>query len=284
MSNTLPSVAMGHLLRTARYEVMPTAKMGDLVREHVPTDITVTVTASPTKGLDPTLELSTSLAADGYDIVPHLAARMISGRSELEEIVDRLRGVGIRKVFVPAGDAAEAAGDYQGALDLLSDLTALGRPFEHVGITGYPESHPSIDDDVTIQSMWDKRQHATHIISNMTFDAESISTWVERMRRRGMQLPVVIGVPGPVERTKLLGMATKIGVGESVRFLKKQRKVFARIAAPGFSTDRFVARVAALAANDRLKIEGLHLYTFNQVEVVEAWRQRMLAEAESAAR
>ena len=68
----------GQLLRTARYEVMPTAKMGDLVREHVPTDVTVTVTASPTKGLEPTMELVTSLASDGYDVVPHLAARMIS--------------------------------------------------------------------------------------------------------------------------------------------------------------------------------------------------------------
>ncbi|MDO5710343.1 MAG: methylenetetrahydrofolate reductase [Micrococcales bacterium] len=284
MSNTLPSVTMGHLLRTVRYEVMPTPKMGDQVREQVPTEVTLTVTASPTKGLGPTLDLATSLAADGYDVVPHLAARMISGRSELSEIVDRLRAVGVRTVFVPAGDAAEPAGDYHGALDMLSDLTQLGQPFEHVGITGYPESHPSIDDDVTVQAMWDKRAHATHIVSNMTFDTESIATWVERLRRRGVGLPVIIGVPGPVERTKLLGMATKIGVGDSVRFLKKQRKVFARIAAPGFSTDRFVARIAALAANEKLRIQGLHLYTFNQVGVVEAWRQRMLAEADSLAR
>ena len=89
-------------------------------------------------------------------------------------------------------------------------------------------------------------------------------------------------VPGPVERTKLLGMATKIGVGESLRFLRKQRSVFARIAAPGFSTDRFVSRVAALATNEALGIEGLHVFTFNQVEVIEAWRRRMLEEAVAA--
>ncbi len=165
---------------------------------------------------------------------------------------------------------------------LLVDIKEIGSPFDHVGITGYPESHPTIDDDVTVQSMWDKRRYATHIVSNMTFDAEHLGTWAERIRRRGVTLPLLVGVPGPVERTKLLGMATKIGVGESLRFLRKQKSVFARIAAPGFSTDRFVSRVAALSANPALGIEGLHVFTFNQVEVVEAWRQRMLEEAASA--
>jgi len=102
------------------------------------------------------------------------------------------------------------------------------------------------------------------------------------VRRRGVTLPLLVGVPGPVERTKLLGMATKIGVGESLRFLRKQKSIFARIASPGFSTDRFVSRVAALSSNPALRVEGLHVFTFNQVEVIETWRQRMLDEAVSA--
>jgi methylenetetrahydrofolate reductase (NADPH) len=273
-----PSTILRHLLDGARYEVLPTPSIGDLVRTHVPRSLTVTVTTSPTKGLGATLDLATALAADGYDVVPHVAARMVSGPSELGEIVARLAAAGITKVFVPAGDADPPAGSYEGALGLLEDLNALPHPFTQIGITGYPESHPSIDDDVTIQSMWDKRHYATHVISNMTFDAELIGTWAERLRRRGVALPLIVGVPGPVERTKLLGMATKIGVGESLRFLNKQKGVLARIASPGFSTDRFVQRVAALKDNDRLGIAGLHVFTFNQVEVVETWRQRMLAE------
>jgi len=278
MSNAFPSTILRHLLATARYEVMPTASIEEQVRVHVPTSLAVTITASPTKGLGPTLDLATSLAGAGYDVVPHLAARMVTDRAELADMVARLHEAGVTKVFVPAGDADPPAGNYPGALSLLEDLAALDHPFTHVGITGYPESHPSIDDDVTIQSMWDKRKYSTHVISNMTFDAEQIGTWAERLRRRGITLPLIVGVPGPVERTKLLGMASKIGVGESLRFLRKQKSVFARIAAPGFSTDRFVQRIAALKDNDLLGIEGLHLFTFNQVEVVETWRQRMLAE------
>jgi methylenetetrahydrofolate reductase (NADPH) len=278
MSNELPTVALARLLEGARYEVLPTTSIVETVAAHVPTTTTVTVTAAPTKSLEDTLRVTTELAAGGYRVVPHVAARMVSGRTELAEVVARLADAGVTGIFVPGGDADPPAGDYGAALDLLVDLHAMEHPFTHVGITGYPESHPTIDDDVTVQSMWDKRRYATHIVSNMTFDAEHLSTWSERVRRRGVDLPLLVGVPGPVERTKLLGMATKIGVGESLRFLRKQRSVFARIAAPGFSTDRFVSRVAALSANPALGIDGLHVFTFNQVDVVEAWRQRMLAD------
>lgn len=279
MGNALPSTVLERLLQGARYEILPTASIGEKVLAHVPRTTTVTVTASPSKPLSATLDMAVEFAAEGFDVVPHVAARMVSGRGELQEIADRLREAGITKVFVPAGDAPEAAGEYAGAIDLLADLHELDHPFEQIGITGYPESHPSIDDDVTIQAMWDKRKYATHVISNMTFDAEAVGVWSERMRRRGIALPIIVGVPGPVDPTKLLGMATKIGVGDSVRFLRKQRGVFARLAAPGFTSDRFVTRIAALAATEKLAIEGLHIYTFNQVEAIEAWRQKMIAGA-----
>ena len=282
MSNELPTVAVARLVEGARYEVMPTPTIVQTVRTHVPTTVRIAVTAAPGKGLEATLATAVELAGAGYRVVPHVAARMVSGRAELAEIVARLTEAGVTAVFVPGGDADPPAGEYHAALGLLEDLEAMGHPFTEVGITGYPESHPTIDDDVTVQSMWDKRRYATHIVSNMTFDAEHLGPWCERVRRRGVDLPVLVGVPGPVERTKLLGMATKIGVGESLRFLRKQKSVFARIAAPGFSTDRFVARVAALAANPTLRIEGLHVFTFNQVEVIEAWRRRMLEDAVSA--
>jgi methylenetetrahydrofolate reductase (NADPH) len=282
MSNPLPTEAVARLLEGARYEVMPTAKIADQVCEHVPTSVTVTVTAAQTKGLEATLWLTEALAGAGYRAVPHLAARMVSGPTELAEIVDRLGAAGVTSVFVPGGDADPPAGEYHSALDLLRDLAAIDHPFRDIGITGYPESHPTIDDDVTVQAMWDKRTYATNVVSNMTFDAEHLATWCERVRRRGVRLPLIVGVPGPVERTKLIGMATKIGVGQSLRFLRKQRSVFARIAAPGFSTDRFVSRIGVLSATDSLGIEGLHVFTFNQVQVIEAWRRRMIEEAVAA--
>jgi methylenetetrahydrofolate reductase (NADPH) len=264
------------LLEHARYEVLPTASAEDTLLEHVPRDREITVTASPGKGLEATFELAERLAGHGYTVVPHLAARMVSGRTELAEIADRLTGKGITRIFIPGGDA-EAVGDYPDALSLLEDLVHVGSPFDHVGITGYPESHPTIPDDLTVQSMWDKRRHATHIVSNLTFDPDVIRVWVHRMRGRGITMPLLLGVPGPVDRTKLLAMATRIGVGESTRFLAKHKGTFARLAAPGgFTGQRFLEQCAPTLAEPGALVEGLHVFTFNQIPATEAWRTEQL--------
>ena len=268
---------MRRLLAHARYEVLPTAASEETVLAHLPVGFTVTITASPSKGLEATLDLTERLAAHGSDVVPHLAARMVAGRSELAEICARLVPAGVRTIFVPAGDADPPAGDYRASLDLLEDLAELGRPFPNVGVTGYPESHPSIADDLTVQAMWDKRRFATHVVSNLTFDPGTLQLWLRRMRERGVTLPLLVGLPGPVDRTKLLMTATKIGVGESTRFLAKHRGTLARLAAPGgFTGERFLERTAqSLSAPDAL-VAGLHVFTFNQVAETERWRRDLL--------
>ncbi len=278
MRNTRASVTLlADLVRAARYEVLPTPTIEDKVLEHVPVDRALTVTASPAKGLDATMELAERLTKHGYSVVPHLASRMVRDREQLAEIADRLTTAGIRSVFVPAGDKTPPEGVYDSALPMLADLTELGRPFEDVGITGYPETHPLIDDDVTVQSMWDKRQHATSIVSNLVFDPAAIDRWLLRMRARGITLPLWLGMPGPAERAKLLAMATKIGVGDSTRFLVKHKGAMLRLAAPGgFTGERFLEQCAPALARPGAAVAGLHVFTFNQVAETEQWRQAFL--------
>jgi methylenetetrahydrofolate reductase (NADPH) len=264
------------LLENARYEVLPTATIEDKLLEHVPVERTLTVTASPSKGLEQTLDLAERLTGHGYTAIPHLAARMVRDRAELAEICDRLSGKGITRIFVPGGDA-DPPGAYPDALSLLEALAEIGHPFTQVGITGYPESHPTIHDDLTIQSMWDKRRYATHIVSNLTFDPAVLASWVRRMRSRGITQPLLLGVPGPVDRTKLLAMAGKIGVGESTRFLVKHKGTFARLAAPGgFTGEKFLQKCAAELSAPELGLEGLHVFTFNQIAETEKWRTDLL--------
>lgn len=264
------------LLTSARYELLPTPSIEAKVLSSVPTSVTLTLTASPSLGLERTVETAERLTAAGYRVVPHLAARMVTGRAELEELVARLGAAGVTGIFVPGGDA-DPAGDYKDALSMLEDLAALGNPFAEVGVTGYPESHPKIHDDLTVQSMWDKRKYATTMVSNLTFDAAVIKDWLSRVRQRGVELPLLLGMPGPVDRTKLLGMATKIGVGDSTRFLAKQKGLMARLVAPGgFTGESFLEKCAPIAADPAMRVSGLHVYTFNQVAETETWRQDWL--------
>src|SRR5699024_11418328 len=78
------------------------------------------------------------------------------------------------------GDATPPAGGYAGALDLLTDLSSMAAPFQHLGVAAYPEPHPIIADDVLIQAMWDKRDYATHLVSNLCFDPATIASWAAR--------------------------------------------------------------------------------------------------------
>lgn len=263
------------LLQSPRYEVLPTKSVEQLVVDWVPAGSTVTVTASPAKGLDATLDLAERLVALGYRVVPHLAARSVADEAHLKDIVQRLTAARIDDVFVPGGDANPPAGKFEGALPLLRQLAELGSPFANVGITGYPETHPRISDDLTIQAMWDKRRHATYIVSNVCFNPAVLRSWIARIRARGVTLPLFIGLSGPAERARLLKLATVSGAGESVRFLTRHPGWILRLGLPGgYHPDRFLSRLGPLTEGDR--VAGLHIFTFNQLESTQNWRRERL--------
>jgi methylenetetrahydrofolate reductase (NADPH) len=265
------------LLQRPRYEVFPAASTEESVLEWVPADVTVTVTASPAKGLDPTLDLTERLAGRGYRVVPHLSARLVRDDAHLAEIVARLRACGVDDVFVPAGDADPPAGRFESALSLLDRLAEMGRPFARVGVTGYPESHPRIGDDITIQAMWDKRRHAAYMVSNLCFDPATLRHWIVRVRARGVTMPMFVGVAGPVDRARLLRMAAKAGVTESARFLAGHTDWLLRLGTPaGYNPARLLERTGATLADPASSVEGLHIFTFNQVRQTEQWRRALL--------
>jgi len=268
---------LAEALRHPRYEVFPLEGMEEAVAEHVPKEIKLTVTASPSKGLESTLELAERLSKQGYEVAPHLSARLVTDEAHLEEILQRLREICIRDAFVVAGDAEKPAGKFADAGELLSAMAELGHHLDEVGITGYPESHPFISDADTIKAMYEKEPYATYIISQICFDVEVVVGWVQRVRRRGVELPIYVGVPGTVSRQKLMRISRGIRLGESARFLKKYGNWFLRFFLPGgYSPDRLVDGLTPLLADPRSGVYGFHIYTFNEVAKTEAWRREML--------
>ncbi|HEY1640485.1 MAG TPA: methylenetetrahydrofolate reductase [Streptosporangiaceae bacterium] len=272
------------LLQAPRYEILPAPGAVQSVLDWVPRELTVTVTASPARGLEPTLALAEQLTGHGYQVVPHLSARLVRDPAHLADIVARLTAAGVSDVFVPAGDADPPAGRFHSALDVLDQLTAMGRPFARVGITGYPESHPKIGDDITVQAMWDKRQHASYIVSNLCFSPAVLHRWLTRIRARGITLPVLIGLAGPLDKTRLLKMAAVSGAAESARFVAGHAEWLVRLGAPGgYSPDRFLDKAAAGLTNPAAGVTGLHVFTFNQLRQTEEWRVALLSRLAAAA-
>jgi len=267
------------LLRNARFEVLPLEGIEEQVLAHLGTDAKVTVTASPKRGLEPTVDLSERLTAAGYATVPHISARLVRDRAHLTELLDRLHAGGVRELFVLAGDAAEPAGEFPGAVQLLEAMGPRRADFDAIGITGYPESHHLISDEETIRAMFAKAPMATYIVSQLCFDAATIVAWIAEVRRRGTDLPIWIGVPGNVAYAKLLRTSMKIGVGESARFLSHRGSWISRLVTRQFTPDRLVRELTPCATDPAARVAGFHLYTFNEVARTEQWRRAALARA-----
>jgi methylenetetrahydrofolate reductase (NADPH) len=274
------AAAIAALLRKPRFEILPLDGIEEQVLAHVGTDARVTVTASPRKGLEATLELSERLARAGYTVVPHLSARLVRDRAHLHEVLERLLAGGVRELFVPAGDAPEP-GEFAGAAELLEAMDSLRERFDEIGITGYPETHHLISDEETIQAMFAKAPMATCIVSQITFDADVIAGWIREVRRRGTALPVWIGLPGRVDYAKLMRISMKIGLGESARFLRHHSNWMSRLVTRQFKPDPLIRGLAPTLADPAANVAGFHLYTFNEVARTERWRRAALERLEA---
>ncbi len=272
-----PAANLWRALRGVSYEVLPLQGTEEKVVTHVPRGVPVTVTVTQGKGLDPTLDLAERLVSHGYNAAPHLAARLIKDRWHLYDIVARLHSAGVSSVFVIAGDAAEPVGSFHDAPTLLEAMHTDGHHFTQVGIGGYPEGHAHITSELLEQSLRRKVAHATQVITQLCFNPSTTTTWAQRIHASGVTLPIRVGLPGAVTRERLLRITANIGLGSSARFLKKQSSMLWRFFLPrGYQPDRLIRRLAPALSQPSLNIEGFHLFTFNEIERTEAWRQDQL--------
>ena len=266
--------ALSLFLQDPRYEVIPVQGIEQKVAT-LPYGATVTVTASPKQGLDRTVDVSAVLAARGFTVIPHLAARMVAGRSHLERLLQRLDGAGIREVFVVGGDADPPAGDYADAGDLLEELAGLAHPFARIGIGGYPEGHPLISDEQLFEALRRKQRFASLVVTQLCFDAGALADWAGRIRAAGIDLPIVVGLPGVVERRKLAEISLKSGVGASLSYLRKHgREIITLARTRRYDPTPLARSVAAYAGDQALGLTGAHLFTFNQVQPTRDWVAR----------
>jgi methylenetetrahydrofolate reductase (NADPH) len=276
---TRGAAAINRLLEEPDFEIFPTASVPPQL-EVLPTAARVAVTCSPTRGIAATLALVEQLSLKGFVVVPHISARLVKDERHLEGIIGRLADLNAPDVFVIGGDSQRPAGIFDSANSLLNAMAKVGHDFRAVGVGAYPEGHPFIDDDTLWNHLDAKQSLASYMVTQMCFDPSAIVGWIERARSRGIHLPVRVGLPGVVGRAKLLKISLRIGVGDSLRFVKKHAGLATRMLSSGaYRPDDLLAVLAPYAGNEVYKLEGLHLYTFNQVASTEAWRRNSLRSA-----
>ncbi|MCI2419252.1 methylenetetrahydrofolate reductase [Saccharopolyspora sp. K220] len=270
------------LVRSMSYEVVPFNNAERDVVEHVPTTVPLTVTVTEAKGIDHTLDLTEKLLGHGYRVAPHLPARQFTDDQHVADVVVRLSDSGVKSVFVIGGDAPQPAGKFADAFSLLRSMEAAGHPFQDVGIGGYPEGHGSIPREAIDLALKQKASMATRILTQICFDADTTSRWAAGVAASGIDLPIFVGMPGPVNRQKLVRISAGIGLGQSARFLQKQQNLFWRFLLPGgYNPTKLVKRLGTAVPKTLNNIAGLHIFTFNELRGTEQWRQRLLASLET---
>ncbi|HET7521574.1 MAG TPA: methylenetetrahydrofolate reductase [Candidatus Limnocylindria bacterium] len=268
--------ALARLLAAPKLEVLPLRGLDEQL-DALPGGVTLALTASPGKGLEASLEVGERLRGRGFEVVIHLAARMVRDRPHRRALLARMRDSGLDRAFVVGGDEREP-GTYPDALALLQDMAEAGHHLREIGITAYPQGHPHISDESLAAALASKAPYAQYMTTQLCFDAGALAAWVRRIRDAGITLPVDIGIPGDVEATRLLRISTRIGVADAARFVAKQGSLVTRLLRPGgYRPDGLLAGLAPTLADPEAGVRGLHVFTFNQVRQTEAWRRRALS-------
>lgn len=263
--------AVDTLLEDPIFEMIPLSNATEQAR-HLPSGARVSVTASPNKTLDDSLDLAEELVGMGFRVTPHLSAHMTRDLDHLRHLLSRIGDLGLTSAFVVGGDA-DAGGPLHDGVALVEAMAEIGHSLE-LGVPCYPEGHPQIPDEALAWALAAKQPHARWMTSQMCFDAGAVVEWTKSARQSGIHLPLVLGLPGVAERLKLLRISSRIGVGRSLSFLRKNTGLVSAFVKPGgYDPAELLVDLGDHLTDPHLDITGCHIYTFNQCETTEEWRR-----------
>jgi len=261
------------------FEVVPLKSL-DAAVQALPPGAEVSVTCSPTKGIEETQRLTADLVAQGFTAIPHLSARMVRDQAHTAELAAWCRELGLSRVFIVGGDAEEP-GEYIGAVEFLDAFLGEDHGLTTIGVTAYPDGHNFLSDEIVNRALFDKQRLlaqagvAGYCSTQMCFDPDMIAKGLRTQRELGLTMPVHLGISGVVEKTKLLTMGARLGIGDSLKYLRKNKAAVAKmLTSVSYDPNDLLLPLSEDMAN--LGVEGLHVFTFNQVAATNAWREKVL--------
>jgi methylenetetrahydrofolate reductase (NADPH) len=256
---------------SVRLEVLPLGSSEEQAAR-LPEPVRLTITCSPKHGPDRSVEVAARMRGMGHSVTVHLAARMVRDRDHLETLLGRIADAAIDDLFVVGGDTPRPVGPYASAAELLPLIGDRGGPSPRIGIAGYPEGHPLIDERELDDALERKCDRADYISTQLCLDPDALRGWIRRTRSRGIDLPVFMGIPGQLSRRRLVEMSVRVGVGPSLSFLRKQRglrRLLGRSAA-----DRLYDALAPSLGDPDLNIAGFQCFTFNELAGTWEWLEQ----------
>jgi methylenetetrahydrofolate reductase (NADPH) len=233
------------------------------------------ISAVPTHPLAAQVDVAASLAAAGFEPVPHIAARRFASGAELDRHLGRLSDdAGVKRVLVIGGDLAAPAGPFFAAIEVIESGLLQSRGIVEVGIAGYPDGHPRLGATELDRALAAKVEAAAetglavHIVTQFGFSAPAILNWIVRLRDQGIDLPVRIGLAGPATLSGLLRYARICGVTASAQGLMRQTGLAKQLF--GMVTPDLVLRPLAAAMAEQTCVAP-HIFSFGGLAAAARW-------------
>jgi methylenetetrahydrofolate reductase (NADPH) len=231
--------------------------------------------------VDGQLDAARQLAAAGFEAIPHVPARFVLDRADLEARIARLASAGAKEMLVLGGGAPQPIGSYDAAIQILETGVFQANGIRRIGIAGHPEGNPDITkvhgEAVLVKALKEKQGYLKahgiegFIATQFLFEAKPVADWAGRLRAEGIDLPIHVGVPGPATIKTLVKYAAVCGVGNSARFIRKQALNLTKLLTVN-TPDDFVAGLANLHfKRPDLGIAGPHLYPFGGFDKLFEW-------------
>lgn len=283
--NTAPSAVSTSLLEDFSLEM--TGKDVPKLQEaggSIPRGTRINVTFLGNENLRMRVDAARAVKRLGFVPVPHISARRLGSRPEFEEFLAALRAEGAcDNVFSVGGDPTRPEGPYQDSLALIESglLTEYG--VRHVGISGYPEGHPAISEDILWAALRSKSEALAaqgldgSVITQFGFDVDPVQAWIEQVRDRGIAIPIRIGVPGPAGVRRLMSYAARFGVGTSASIARKYGLSITNLMGTA-GPDRFLGALAEGYDRGRHGDIKIHFYTFGGLRATSEWIARFRKE------
>lgn len=276
---SVPSAQVQRLVRQMCFEIVP-LKSVDQAIAGIPIGAPVSVTCSPVKGIAATLDLCVRLIDRGHYVIPHIAARLVDDPEHTASLARWTKRYGVTEVLIIGGDSEKPI-HYAESLTFMRDFLNNDSGVQTIGFAAYPDGHALIATPKLSEILQAKQTLLAEAgvkglaSTQMCFDPHKIRVWLRSEREAGFTIPVNLGLPGVVDRAKLMTMGLRLGVGASLRFLSKNKGSITRMFAPGgYDPTKIVVDLAPDA--ERLGIVGIHSFTFNSTADTASWQRLIL--------
>ena len=264
---------------TDGYSVEMTAKDIGALREAapmMPPGTPIAVTFLPGEEADARVAAAVAVRELGFEPMPHFSARRITSEDDFEGYLQAVVSkAGVQRCFIVAGDPPEPQGPYFDTSALIATGAFERAGIKAIGVGGHPEGHPVMSQAECWQVLEakvaeiERRGMAPLVVTQFGFDPDAFLAWLKEARRRGIESPIRIGIPGPAGIKRLLAFAARCGVGASASVMKKYGVSLTNLIGSA-GPDKLVDAFARGIGHEHGRVR-LHFYPFGGIPKTIEW-------------